>query len=55
LRGLWDGIKLVKLKPDRTGIAQQQQWYRVALWNRQFGLPDRVAGNAAIEGFLYFS
>lgn len=50
----WEGIKLVKLKQDRTGIADPQQWYTIATRARIFGLADSVPGNAAIEGPYIF-
>lgn len=45
----WEGMKMVKLNNDFTGIAKPEQWYTVAKRPRNFGTPDSSAGNAAIE------
>ncbi len=50
----WNGIKLVKLNNDRLSIAQPEQWYTIASRQRNFILPDSVAGDAAIEGPFIF-
>jgi hypothetical protein len=50
----WNGIKLVKLNKDMKSVAQPEQWYTVASRQRNFILPDSVAGDAAIEGPFIF-
>jgi len=50
----WNGIKLVKLDNSLKAVAQPEQWFTVASRNRNFILPDSVAGDAAIEApFIY--
>lgn len=50
----WNGIKLVKLSPDFSAVAQPELWYTVARRPRDFATPDTSAGNAAIEApFIY--
>ena len=50
----WNGMKLVKLNNDFASVAQPETWYTVASRPRDFGVPDSVAGNAAIEGPFIF-
>lgn len=50
----WEGMKLVKLNPDLTTIAQPEEWHTVARRPRDFALPDSSAGNAAIEAPFIF-
>jgi arabinan endo-1,5-alpha-L-arabinosidase len=50
----WEGMKLVKLAPDLTSVAEPQEWYTVARRPRDFGTPDTSAGNAAIEAPFIF-
>jgi len=52
----WMGMKLVKLQPDMTRVASgsAQEWHTVAARERNFGLDDRDAGNAAIEAPFIF-
>lgn len=50
----WEGMKLVKLKDDRTAVAQPEVWYTVASRKRDDVLPDSVAGDAAIEAPFIF-
>lgn len=50
----WEGMKMVKLNPDLTAVAQPEQWYTVAKRPREFTAPDSSAGNAAIEGPFVF-
>ena len=45
----WNGMKLVKLKDDLTGVAQPEEWHTIASRPRDFNLDDSLAGNAAIE------
>jgi len=50
----WNGIKLVKLNPALTAVAEPQQWYTIASRKRDFLLADSLAGDAAIEApFIY--
>lgn len=50
----WNGMKLVKLSNDFKSVAQPEEWYTVAARQRNFMLPDSVAGDAAIEApFIY--
>lgn len=51
----WNGLKLVKLKDDLTGIADNpQEWYTVAARPRDPQAPDSSAGSAAIEAPFIF-
>jgi arabinan endo-1,5-alpha-L-arabinosidase len=50
----WGGIKLVKLNPELTSVAQPEVWYTVARRPRDFSVPDSVAGNASIEAPFIF-
>ena len=50
----WNGIKLVKMNADLLTVAQPEQWYTIASRQRNFILPDSVAGDAAIEGPFIF-
>lgn len=50
----WEGMKLVKLNPDLTSVAQPEEWYTIARRPRNFSFPDDNAGNAAIEAPFIF-
>lgn len=50
----WNGMKLVKLSSDLKSLAQPEEWYTVAARQRNFLLPDSVAGDAAIEAPFIF-
>jgi arabinan endo-1,5-alpha-L-arabinosidase len=50
----WNGLKLLKMNDDITGIAQPQEWYTVASRPRNNGIADSLAGNAAIEAPFIF-
>ncbi|CAN5546256.1 arabinan endo-1,5-alpha-L-arabinosidase [soil metagenome] len=50
----WNGMKLVKLSNDLKSVAQPEEWYTVAARQRNFLLPDSVAGDAAIEAPFIF-
>ncbi len=50
----WEGMKLVKLTPNRTAIATPEEWYTVAKRKRSHFLPDSVAGDAPIEAPFIF-
>ena len=45
----WSGIKLVKLDPSRTRLAEPQQWHAIASRSRPANTPDEQAGPAEIE------
>lgn len=45
----WEGIKLVRLRPDLGGPAVPERWYTLASRGRDAGLADTLAGNGAIE------
>jgi arabinan endo-1,5-alpha-L-arabinosidase len=50
----WNGMKLVKLDSSLTKAAEPENWFTVASRQRNYILPDSVAGDAAIEGpFIY--
>jgi arabinan endo-1,5-alpha-L-arabinosidase len=50
----WNGIKLVKLRPDLTGVAQPEQWRTLAQRPRSPGQSDTLAGDGAIEAPFIF-
>lgn len=50
----WNGIKLVKLNPDRLALAEPEEWYTLAARPRDPATPDSVAGDAAIEAPFIF-
>ncbi|MDB5234595.1 MAG: transporter substrate-binding protein [Hymenobacter sp.] len=50
----WDGIKLVKLRPDLTAPAQPEQWRTIAHRPRDPKLNDSLPGDGAIEGPFIF-
>lgn len=50
----WTGIKLVRLIPNRTALAEPQEWYSIARRERAEFADDRKAGNAAIEAPFIF-
>ncbi|GAC1374111.1 MAG: arabinan endo-1,5-alpha-L-arabinosidase [Hymenobacter sp.] len=50
----WDGIKLVKLRPDLTAPAQPEQWRTIARRPRNPQLNDSLPGDGAIEGPFIF-
>lgn len=45
----WDGIKLVKLRPDRLRVAEPEAWYTLARRERPQFMPDADPGPAAEE------
>ena len=49
-----EGMKMVRLNPDFTSVAQPEQWYTVARRPRDFAASDSSAGNAVIEGPFVF-
>jgi arabinan endo-1,5-alpha-L-arabinosidase len=50
----WNGMKLVKLSADMKSVSQPEEWYTIAARQRNFILPDSVAGDAAIEAPFIF-
>ncbi|WP_303310840.1 arabinan endo-1,5-alpha-L-arabinosidase [Hymenobacter sp. BT730] len=50
----WDGIKLVKLRPDLTAPAQPEQWRTLAKRPRNPQLNDSLPGDGAIEAPFIF-
>lgn len=50
----WGGIKLVKLDPNWTRIAEAQEWHTIARRERPAFTPDENAGPAEIEGPFIF-
>lgn len=45
----WDGIMLVKMKGDLSGIAQPEEWHRIAHRHRTESLDPEDPGDGAIE------
>jgi arabinan endo-1,5-alpha-L-arabinosidase len=43
----WGGIKLVKLEPSLTRIAEPQEWHTIAARHRYWKLDERDAGDSA--------
>lgn len=43
----WGGIKLVRLAPDLTSIAEPQEWHTIAARHRYWKLDERDAGDSA--------
>lgn len=50
----WEGMKLVKLIPNRTALTNPEEWYTVAKRERNPFTPDDKAGDAAIEAPFIF-
>ena len=50
----WDGMKLVKLRDDLTGITEPQEWYTVARRFRDPYTDDKSAGAGEIEAPFLF-
>ena len=50
----WEGMKLVKLAPDRTALADPPEWHTLAKRKRSAFLPDADPGDAAIEAPFIF-
>ena len=50
----WDGIKLVKLNSNISGIDEKQTWFTLASRPRSFNIADTLAGDAAIEAPFIF-
>jgi len=50
----WNGVKLVRLKDDLSGLAEPETWFSLAKRPRALDTNDSSAGNGAIEGpFIY--
>lgn len=50
----WSGLKLVKLAPDMTKLAEPQEWHALAKRERSVFVPDTDAGPAEIEAPFLF-
>lgn len=50
----WTGIKLVKLNPAWTGLAEPQEWHAIAQRARPAFTPDESGGPAEIEAPFIF-
>lgn len=50
----WEGLKLVKLIPNRTALTTPQEWYTVAKRKRSDFLEDENPGDAALEAPFIF-
>lgn len=50
----WEGMKLVKLIPNRTALTKPEEWYTVAKRKRSNFIPDERAGDAPIEAPFIF-
>jgi arabinan endo-1,5-alpha-L-arabinosidase len=50
----WNGMKITRLNSDLKTVSDPEKWYTVASRERNFILPDSVAGNAAIEAPFIF-
>lgn len=50
----WSGIKLVRLNKSLDAPAKPEEWYTIAARERDFGISDTLAGNAAIEAPFIF-
>jgi arabinan endo-1,5-alpha-L-arabinosidase len=50
----WSGLKLVKLAPNLTALAEPQEWYTIARRDRPAFEDDRDAGPAELEAPFIF-
>lgn len=50
----WEGLKMVKLIPNRTAIAKPEEWYTIAKRKRTHFTDDRNPGDAALEAPFIF-
>ncbi|HPA82177.1 MAG TPA: family 43 glycosylhydrolase, partial [Thermoanaerobaculales bacterium] len=50
----WGGLKLVKLDPSLTALAEPQEWHSIAKRERSVLTDDSVAGPAALEAPFIF-
>lgn len=50
----WQGLKMVKLLPNRKAIAQPEEWYTIAKRERTHFTDDKDPGDAALEAPFIF-
>lgn len=50
----WEGMKLVKLIPNRTAVSDPQEWYTIAKRKRTHFTDDKDPGDAALEAPFIF-
>ncbi len=50
----WNGLKLTKLDPGLTKLADEQEWHTIARRERSFELADANPGDAALEAPFIF-
>lgn len=50
----WEGLKMVKLVPNRTELTEPQEWYTIAKRKRTDFLEDKEPGDAALEAPFIF-
>jgi arabinan endo-1,5-alpha-L-arabinosidase len=50
----WEGIKLVKLNSGYNAPAQPEEWHTLARRTRDFNIPEKDPGDAAIEAPFIF-
>ncbi|WP_445738376.1 arabinan endo-1,5-alpha-L-arabinosidase [Mariniflexile sp.] len=50
----WSGLKMAKMNADLKSPAQPQEWHAIARRDRDRGIEDSDAGNAALEGPFVF-
>ncbi|WP_421898670.1 arabinan endo-1,5-alpha-L-arabinosidase [Marinoscillum sp.] len=50
----WEGLKMVRLTPNRTTIAEPQEWHTIARRKRTYFTEDAQPGDAALEAPFIF-
>ncbi|MGL1884956.1 MAG: arabinan endo-1,5-alpha-L-arabinosidase [Reichenbachiella sp.] len=50
----WGGMKMVKLIPNRTAVAQPEEWKTIAKRERNFDIDDKQPGDGAVEAPFIF-
>lgn len=50
----WEGLKMVKLIPNRTALSQPEEWYTIAKRKRTQFTDDKDPGDAALEAPFIF-
>lgn len=50
----WEGLKMVKLIPNRTAVSQPEEWHTIARRKRSDFLEDADPGDAALEAPFIF-
>lgn len=50
----WEGLKLVKLDPGLTALAEPEEWHTIAKRERSVLIDDRAPGPAALEAPFIF-